>query len=118
VDVSGQVEAPPGPRLGGVVGDVGVVGDERPAGEVLEDSVLVVVEHRDVDVAMLARRPAEPRVHGPPAAEEPDRIEPVQQIADVRDIRRHRRARGDVVDHPRSLPCGNRRAQPDSRLSG
>lgn len=50
----GKVEVPTVPLLGGVVCDVGVVSDQRPAGQVIEDIPLVVMENIDVDVAVIA----------------------------------------------------------------
>jgi hypothetical protein len=60
--VGGQVEAPTVPWLAGVVRHVGIVANQSPAGEVLEDGVLIAVKDRDVDICVIARLAAQPSV--------------------------------------------------------
>ena len=83
VDVSGEIEAASVPGLGSVARDVGVVGDQLPAGEVIEDGVLVVLKDGDIDVRVIAGLTAEPGVDGPPAAEEPSGTEGGHQVGDA-----------------------------------
>jgi len=45
--------------------------EQLPAVEVFEQPLLIVREHRDIDVAVFAGRAAQPGINGPSAAETP-----------------------------------------------
>jgi hypothetical protein len=80
-----EIEATTVPGLLGVIWNVRVVADHGPAGEVVEDGPLVVVEDRDVDVRVITGLLSEPGIGSPSAAQEPAHSEARQQIPDVRD---------------------------------
>jgi hypothetical protein len=90
VDVCGRVEVSTVPRLFGVAGHVGVVRDQRPAGEMVENGALVVEEDGDVDIPVMPGLPAEPRVGRPSATEKPRRTETTEQVPHVPDGLRRR----------------------------
>ena len=83
VDVGGEIEAAAVPGFAAVVRDVVVVADQLPAGEVIEDSVLVVLKDGDIDVCVIAGLAAEPGVGGPAAAEGPLGTEGGHEVGDA-----------------------------------
>ena len=83
VDVGGEIEAASVPGLGSVARDVGVVGDQLPAGEMIEDGVLVVLKDGDIDVRVVVGLTAEPGVDGPAAAEGPFGTEGGHEVGDA-----------------------------------
>jgi len=84
VDVCREAEPPTGPRRG-AVGILVVVAVQQPTvGQKLEDGVLIVVEDREVDVAVVTGATPEPRVDGPAAAQRPLGFEIGHQRADAR----------------------------------
>jgi hypothetical protein len=85
MDVSGKVKVATVPRLRRVVRDVRIVAYQRPAAKVVKESPLIIMEDREVDVPVIAAWSTEPGIDGPPAAEEPRRIESGHEIAHIRD---------------------------------
>jgi len=83
VDVGGEIEAAAVPGFAAVVRDVVVVADQLPAGEVIEDGVLVVLKDGDIDVSVIAGLAAEPGVGGPAAAEGPLGTEGRHEVGDA-----------------------------------
>src|SRR5262245_26774769 len=80
-----MVEPAPVPGFGAIAGHVVIVADEVPAGEVLEERALVLVEDRDVHVVMRARLTPQPRVDGPAPAQGPGPRERRHQPGDAGD---------------------------------
>lgn len=114
MDVGGQVEVSTVPRLGGLVRDVGVVANQCPAWEMLEDGGLVMVEDGDVDVEVVTRLLAEPSIGSPSAAEEPWRDEAEQQVAHLcnRPWYRSRRLARESIIHDVKLAPHSSSTQP------
>src|SRR3990172_3435489 len=71
MDVGGEIEAAAVPRFGSIARDVGVVGDQLPAGEVIKEGAQVVLKDGNIDVSVIAGLAAEPGVDGPATAEGP-----------------------------------------------
>ena len=87
MDVGRHAQAAAVPGLGAaLVGHRLLVGDQLPASENLEQSPSVVLKNRDIDVAVIARQPAEPRVDGPAAAEPPRGTERRHQFGNAGDF--------------------------------
>jgi hypothetical protein len=117
MNVGRQVQASTVPWLGGVVRHVGIVANQCPAWEVLEDGALVAMEHSDVDIPVIACLLPEPGIGSPPTAEEPRSAESAEQVAHVRDGFRHgrRRFQSKTINHRVKLAPHPRSAQPNFR---
>src|SRR3990172_2547875 len=85
MDVGGEIEAAAVPRFGSIARDVGVVGDQLPAGEGIEEGAQVVLKDGDIDVSVIAGLAADPGVDGPAAEEEPVGGEGGQEVGDAGD---------------------------------
>ena len=83
VDVGGEIEAAAVPGLTTVVRDVVVVADQLPAGEVIEDSLLIVLKDGEIQVGVVAGLAAETGVDGPAAAKVPTGTEGGHEVGDA-----------------------------------
>lgn len=99
VKMAGDIDVAARPEFRWRNGDVGpdcgftvpmdVVGDQLPACEEVTQGQLVVFEHDDIDVPVLAADVSEPRISGQATAERPARGEVGHQPDDAGNVRRH-----------------------------
>ena len=85
MDVGRENEAAAVPGLGSVARDLGVMRDQLPAGEVIEEGALAVLKDGDIEVNVIAGLATEPGVDGPAAAEGPSGTKRRHELRDAGD---------------------------------
>ncbi len=86
VDVGRNCQQAAVPGLAGVVVYLGVVGDELPAAEVVEEGGQVSLKYDNINVEVIARFPSQPSVDALATAEAPGRTVAGHQAPDTRDL--------------------------------